>query len=109
VCVCVYIFAAAHNGILFTIVFQGITYSLMSASWDEDREGSFLGVDEFNRNIQNIKDGLGRSRENAIIRDRMAGLGEDEIQRALTDLEKREMAETKRKQSFDSKIKDQLD
>ena len=43
----------------------------MSASWDEDREGSALGVDEFQRNLDNVKEGLGRSRENAILRDRL--------------------------------------
>ena len=36
----------------------------MSASWDEDREGSFLGTDEFSKNVDNIKEGLSRSREN---------------------------------------------
>ena len=50
---------------------QGITYSVMSASWDEDREGSALGVDEFQRNLENVKEGLGRSRENAVLRDRL--------------------------------------
>lgn len=43
----------------------------MSASWDEDREGSALGVDEFQRNLENVKEGLGRSRENAVLRDRL--------------------------------------
>ena len=43
----------------------------MSASWDEDREGDFWGVEEFQRNVQNIQDGLGRSRENAVLRERL--------------------------------------
>ena len=43
----------------------------MSASWDEDREGSFWGWDEFQRNVDNVKQGLGRSRENAVLRDRL--------------------------------------
>ena len=43
----------------------------MSASWDEDREGDFWGVDEFKRNVENIREGLDRSRENAILRDRL--------------------------------------
>eukprot|EP00532_Pseudo-nitzschia_australis_P001788 CAMPEP_0168184960 /NCGR_PEP_ID=MMETSP0139_2-20121125/13556_1 /TAXON_ID=44445 /ORGANISM="Pseudo-nitzschia australis, Strain 10249 10 AB" /LENGTH=243 /DNA_ID=CAMNT_0008106693 /DNA_START=289 /DNA_END=1020 /DNA_ORIENTATION=- len=49
----------------------GITYSMMSASWDPEREGSVLGTDEFSRNIDNIKGGLGRSRDNAQIREQM--------------------------------------
>jgi Photosynthesis affected mutant 68 len=43
----------------------------MSASWDPDREGSFLGTDEFSQNLDNIKTGLSRSRENAVLRDKM--------------------------------------
>lgn len=50
---------------------QGITYSIMSASWDDDREGSFLGTDEFSQNLDNIKTGLSRSRENAVLRDKL--------------------------------------
>jgi hypothetical protein len=50
---------------------QGITYSIMSASWDDDREGSLLGAEEFSQNVENIKTGLSRSRENAILRDKM--------------------------------------
>jgi Photosynthesis affected mutant 68 len=50
---------------------QGITYSIMSASWDDDREGSLLGTEEFSQNVENIKTGLSRSRENAILRDKM--------------------------------------
>ncbi len=44
----------------------------MSASWDPDREGSLLGTDEFSQNLDNIKSGLSRSRENAALRERMA-------------------------------------
>jgi hypothetical protein len=43
----------------------------MSASWDDDREGSLLGAEEFSQNVENIKTGLSRSRENAILRDKM--------------------------------------
>lgn len=49
----------------------GITYSMMSASWDPERDGSVLGTDEFSRNIDNIKEGLGRSRDNAQVREQM--------------------------------------
>ena len=44
---------------------------MMSASWDPEREGSVLGTDEFSRNIDNIKGGLSRSRENAQIREQI--------------------------------------
>ena len=41
---------------------QGITYSVLSSSWDEDREGSGFGADEFQKNIGNIKEGLSRTK-----------------------------------------------
>ena len=44
---------------------------MMSASWDPEREGTVLGTDEFARNIDNIKGGLSRSRENAEIREKI--------------------------------------
>lgn len=73
---------------------QGITYSVMSASWDEDEEGSLLGVEEFTSNLDSLKGGLSRSRENLITREKMAGMSEAEIQAALRDLEKREAPKT---------------
>ena len=62
----------------------------MSASWDEDREGSFWGFDEFKRNLDNIKDGLQRSKDNAILRDKLSTSSEGEVAQALQDLERRE-------------------
>ena len=58
---------------MFNISFinQGITYSMMSASWDPEREGSLLGTDEFTRNVENIKSGLSRSRDNAMVREKI--------------------------------------
>jgi hypothetical protein len=44
---------------------------MMSASWDPEREGSVLGTDEFSRNIDNIKGGLTRSRDNAQVREQI--------------------------------------
>ena len=44
---------------------------MMSASWDPEREGSVLGTDEFTRNVDNIKGGLSRSRENAQVREQI--------------------------------------
>lgn len=81
----------------------------MSASWDPDREGSALGVDEFQRNMSNISDGFGRSRENAILREKMAGLSQAEIQSALSDLNEREAGDQKRsQQSLQAKLRDEL-
>ena len=84
---------------------QGITYSIVSASWDEDREGSFLGIEEFQKNVGNIKEGLDRSKENMVLREKMAGLPEAEIEAAIADLERRE----KRQQSFENKISQELE
>ena len=77
----------------------------MSASWDADREGSLLGAEEFQRNINNIKDGLSRSRENAVLRDRMANISDAE----LKGLESRDAAKLKKTQSFSEKMNDDLD
>jgi hypothetical protein len=82
---------------------------VLSSSWDENREGSFLGTEEFERNINNIKEGLGRSRENAILREKMSGLSPAELQQALEDLERREQAEAKRQKSLQTKLKEELE
>ena len=75
------------------IMKQGITYSVMSASWDDDREGSGgLGIEEFKKNVGSIQEGLSRTKENALLREKMAGLSEEEIQRAIDDAERREKA-----------------
>jgi hypothetical protein len=77
----------------------------MSASWDPDREGSFAGLDEFNTNLGNIKTGLSRSRENAILREKM-----DEFSPAeLASLDRKEASKEKRQQSFGDKVGDELD
>lgn len=68
----------------------GITYSVMSASWDPDREGSFLGFDEAARNLESLRGGLKRTRENAITRERMAGMSDAEMDAAIRDLNQRE-------------------
>lgn len=81
----------------------GITYSIVSASWDEDREGSLLGIEEFQKNVGNIKEGLDRSKENLLLREKMAGLPEAEIEAAIADLERREKRQN---QSFQSKMEE---
>ena len=69
--------AYATSAILI-VGLMGITYSVMSASWDADREGSLVGWEEFQINVNNVKEGLQRSRENAVLRDRLSTLSEDE-------------------------------
>jgi len=85
----------------------GITYSVMSASWDVEEEGSVLGFEEFGKNLGSIRDGLKRTRENAILREKMSTVSEDEIDRAIGDLDKRDAAEKekKKKKSLDLKAK----
>ena len=77
----------------------------MSASWDPDREGSFLGFDEFSKNVENIKTGLSRSRENARLRDKM----DDFTAAEIADLDRKESAKERRQQSFGEKIGEELD
>jgi hypothetical protein len=62
---------------------KGITYSVLSASWDDDREGSTFGADEFSKNVESLREGLSRTKENALLRERMAGMSEEEIRRAM--------------------------
>lgn len=99
--------------IIFTqhhfISIKGITYSVMSASWDPEKEGSLLGLDEFKTNLGNVQDGLKRTRENAILREKMAGLPEAEIQKAIDDLDKRDERAKRSKMSMDQKIKNELE
>ena len=77
----------------------------MSASWDPDREGSFLGFDEFSKNVDNIKTGLSRSRENAILRDKMDDFTATEI----AELERKVASKEKRQQSFGEKFGEELE
>jgi hypothetical protein len=77
----------------------------MSASWDEDREGTVLGTDEFSRNLGNIKQGLTRSQENARLRDRM----EDYSPEVIAKSDRNEAANDKRRQSFNDKFGKDLD
>ena len=81
--------AVSTIGLLVVGLF-GITYSIFSTSWDEDREGDLLGLEEAKRNLDNVREGLGRSRENAILRENMSGLSEAEIERAIEDLDRRD-------------------
>lgn len=87
----------------------GITYSVMSASWDVEVEGSMLGFEEFGKNLGSIRDGLKRTRENAILREKMSTVREEEIDRAIEDLDKRDAAEKKRNMDLKSKLDKELE
>jgi len=89
----------------------GITYSIMSTSWDPDREGSLLGGDEFSKNVGSIKAGLSRSRENAVLRDKMYDYSPEEIANvdAVAEAASKRNKDGKRKQSFGDKIGDGME
>ncbi len=53
----------------FVLGLLGITYGIMSASWEPDRDGSALGVDEFKTNFARVQEGLKRTRETAELKD----------------------------------------
>eukprot|EP00559_Dactyliosolen_fragilissimus_P008232 CAMPEP_0184857896 /NCGR_PEP_ID=MMETSP0580-20130426/3045_1 /TAXON_ID=1118495 /ORGANISM="Dactyliosolen fragilissimus" /LENGTH=228 /DNA_ID=CAMNT_0027353759 /DNA_START=241 /DNA_END=927 /DNA_ORIENTATION=- len=91
---------------MLAIGLVGITYSIMSASWDPENEGSTLGFEEIKTNLGNIKAGLQRSRDNVLLREKMAGLPEDEIQNAIKNLDKKEEKLRKSKMGLAEKIDD---
>lgn len=99
--------AATTIGML-AISLLGITYSVLSASWDDDREGGALGIDEFKKNVGSVTQGVKRSRENQLLRERMAGLPESEIEAAIKDLEMREARERKRTETLKEKMEKEL-
>jgi Photosynthesis affected mutant 68 len=79
----------------------------MSASWDDDREGTFLGTDEFSQNLENIKTGLSRSRENAILRDKLdVGMYTQEELDKIAAAEERKV---KKAATFSEKMGDEMD
>lgn len=102
---------AISTTILLAFGLLGITYSVMSASWDSDREGSFVGFDEFQKNIKNIQSGFSRTRENTLLKEKMANLSPEEIKMALDDLDQREKKQQdfKKKQSLEAKLQDELE
>jgi len=89
---------------LLAVGLVGITYSMMSASWDAEREGSILGTDEFSRNIENIKGGLTRSKENAEVREQIM-LEENRARQNQVKEKPKKSAAT----SFTEKIGDELE
>lgn len=53
----------------FVLGLIGITYGIMSASWEPENDGSLLGIKEFNVNLQRVRDGLKRTSETAALKD----------------------------------------
>ena len=47
----------------------GLTYGVMSSSWDEEVEGSFLGLDECKTNVGRIFEGINRSGQDRVFRE----------------------------------------
>jgi hypothetical protein len=70
-----------HHSTIINI--KCITYSVLSASWDDDREGSTMGLDEFSKNVDSLREGLSRTKENALLRERMAGMSDAEIRKMM--------------------------
>ena len=56
---------ATTSFVFLAIGLIGITYSVLSSSWDDDREGSALGIEEFGKNVNSLKDGLSRTKGKA--------------------------------------------
>lgn len=48
--------AFAVSGLFFGAGLLGITYGILSASWDENQEGSKLGLEEFKANAGPLLD-----------------------------------------------------
>eukprot|EP00636_Phaeomonas_parva_P003999 CAMPEP_0118871748 /NCGR_PEP_ID=MMETSP1163-20130328/14182_1 /TAXON_ID=124430 /ORGANISM="Phaeomonas parva, Strain CCMP2877" /LENGTH=258 /DNA_ID=CAMNT_0006806877 /DNA_START=92 /DNA_END=868 /DNA_ORIENTATION=- len=53
----------------FLLGLVGLSYGVLSASWDEEIEGSFLGIEEFQLNVGRIFDGLNSSGERRELED----------------------------------------
>jgi len=94
---------------IMAIGLLGITYSVMSASWDEEVEGSLTGVDEFRKNLGSVQEGLSRSRENLLLREKMSTMSDEEYNRAVRDMDKKEEKSIRRSASLDDKIQKELE
>jgi hypothetical protein len=53
----------------FVVGLVGISYAILSTSWEPETKGSLLGVAEFKINLQRIKDGLSRTSEQANLKN----------------------------------------
>ncbi|CEM05219.1 unnamed protein product [Vitrella brassicaformis CCMP3155] len=55
----------------FLLALGGVSYGILSSSWEEDREGSFWGADEFKRNIKRVASGVRQTVKDTETRQRM--------------------------------------
>ena len=51
---------------LFGLGVLGITYGVLSASWDETKAGSFIGLSEFNTNFGRMVEGWRKTRQKKV-------------------------------------------
>ncbi|GMH86918.1 hypothetical protein TrST_g4843 [Triparma strigata] len=96
---------------LLVVGLLGITYSLLSASWDDEEEGSegIGGVKTFNDNLDRIKEGVGRGRKNIKARDTIdAAGGIEEINRVREQLEAKEEKAKLKARSLKEKMEDEM-
>lgn len=100
---------AACTIAVLVIGLLGITYSVMSASWDPETEGSTLGLSEFNTNINNIKDGLRRSRENELLREKMKRIPREELEGSVKRLEEKEKKMEERGLGLKEKLEKEME
>lgn len=78
---------------LLLLSFAGITYGVMSTSWDEDKEGSFLGFEEAKTNV---KMALGDAKSAQM--QAKAGYMEDDAAKEGLYMSKRAMEKAQKKQ-----------
>mmetsp|Transcript_66474 Transcript_66474/g.110537 ORF Transcript_66474/g.110537 Transcript_66474/m.110537 type:complete len:261 (+) Transcript_66474:72-854(+) len=77
---------------LFFLSFAGISWGVMSTSWDEAEEGSLLGTEEVSKNTRAMQDGLSSARADAAALYAENDAADEGIimsKRALQRLEKR--------------------
>ena len=62
---------AAATTVPWVLGLLGIGFGALSASWDEEDEGSALGVDEIKLNVGRLVDGVQRSAKDELMREKM--------------------------------------
>lgn len=81
----------------------GLSYGVLSASWDEEVEGSFLGFEEFSTNVGRILEGLQRSSERRELEEAIAERERELKQKAKAKVQNaRDAANDKESKGFSS-------
>lgn len=62
---------AAATTVPWVLGLLGIGFGALSASWDEEDEGSALGADELKLNVGRLLDGVKRSATDEMLRDKL--------------------------------------